>query len=184
MPIAPLASSTRRFAGILLLSLALAACATTTTNQAGSEEESPRIDITALHPLARTIAQAGAPECAMKVHEAAIYLTIDTAAGALVHTNSRDLHTFSLEILDSDGLTSFVSLNIAPSAANACAISYEVVTLVPLACDAIISEGLVGAIVGDPVREHIMHYAFEGGPHVFLQPFGDACLMIRKEIFP
>lgn len=186
------ASRAFRLTGCLLLSMALLSCATTdgTRNEVKSEvaEDTPsaaQIDVTGLHPMARAIAQLGAPQCAQKVHEAAIFLIVDTESGAIMHSASKDLFSFSLEVIDPDGMTSYVSLNVAPGKDDACAISYEIVTPLGRDCETIAEQFWPEAVVGNPLRKQMIPLALPEGQTVLLHPVGEtACIVIRKEIIP
>lgn len=141
-------------------------------------------DFSSLHRLAQAVAQLGAPECAPKVHEAAIYLITDTESGAIAHSRSYDLISFSLEVTDHEGMTSYMSINIAPGKNLACAISYEIVTPVGTKCDVLAKEIWPNAQVGDPLRKQIIPLSLDDGQTVLLHPVGESCLVIRKEIIP
>ncbi len=178
-----------RLAGCLLLSMAVLSCATTDgTRSEVTEDEPPRaaqIDVSGLHPMARAIARLGAPECAQKVHEAAIFLIVDTESGAIVHSGSEDLYSFSLEVIEPEGMTSYVSLNVAPGKDAACAISYEIVTPLGRDCKAIGEQFWPEAVVGKPLRKHMIPLSLPEGQTVLLHPVGEtACIVIRKEIIP
>jgi hypothetical protein len=184
----PIATRAARLAVMSLLSLAVTACATTdgARSEAVQDELRPaQIDISSLHPMARAVAQAGAPECAMKVHEAAFYLVVDADSGAIADVRSEDLFSFSLEVIDPEGMTSYVSLNVAPGKDNACAISYEIVTPIAMKCEDIAQEIWPDATAGNPLRRQIIPLGLEDGTIVLLHPVGEsACIVIRKEIFP
>lgn len=186
-PTHPIASRAARLAGSLLISVVAVSCATTDgvrDDAARAETETGRLDIALLHPMAQAIARVGAPECAAKVHEAAIYLIVDTESGAIVHSGSDDLYSFSLEVIDPDGMTSYVSLNIAPGEDAACAISYEIVTPVGRDCAGVAETLWPGAVPGNPLRKNTIPIALGDGQTALLHPVGDACLVIRKEIIP
>ncbi len=170
--------SSLRPAACVLLSAGLLACAST------GPAPTPVVDYSTLHPMARVVAQAGAPQCAMKVHEAAIYLIIDTDSGAIFHGGSDDLYSFSLEVIDPDGRTSYVSLNVAPGGDANCAIGYEIVTPVGEPCSSLAERVWPEAITGKPLRKQMMPLGLPDGQTVLLHPVGEACLVVRKEIIP
>lgn len=170
-----------------LLSTGLFACASTGPAPDGEDptaSQPTRIDLSGLHPMARMVAQAGAPQCAMKVHEAAIYLIIDTESGAIFHGGSDDLYSFSLEVIDPEGVTSYVALNVAPGVDANCAIGYEVVTPIGEACSSLAEHFWPDAVRGSPLRKQMIPLGLPDGQTILLHPVGDSCLVVRKEIIP
>jgi hypothetical protein len=179
-PVLPRHRRRRHFVPILALLLALSG----TAAGDGTQPAPAQPDLSGLHPIAQAIAQAGAPQCAPRVHEAVVYLILNTESGAMMHAQSEDLYSFSLEVTDDDGLTYYVSLNVAPGNDAACAISYEIVTPLALDCEAIAKQLWPNAVVGNPLRKHMTPLAVGDGQTVLLHPIGDGCLVIRKEIIP
>ncbi len=176
-----------RVLACVLLSAGMLACASTGPAPDNGEQAEPRraqIDLSGLHPMARVVAQAGAPQCAMKVHEAAIYLIIDTESGAIFHGGSDDLYSFSLEVIDPEGMTSYVSLNVAPGVDANCAIGYEVVTPIGEACSSLAERFWPEAVHGSPLRKRTIPLGLPDGQTILLHPVGDSCLVVRKEIIP
>lgn len=167
------------------LGIALALLAPPALSQAAEPPPDPeQRDFSSLHRLAQAVAQLGAPECAPKVHEAAIYLIHDTESGAIAHSRSYDLFSFSLEVTDQEGMTSYMSINVAPGKSQACAISYEIVTPIGMKCDALAKEAWPNAQVGNPLRRQMVPLSLDDGQTVLLHPVGESCLVIRKEIIP
>lgn len=139
---------------------------------------------TGLHPLARAVADAGAPACARKVAEAAYFLTEGSSATAFWNIRSEQLLSFSLEVLSPEGLTSYVSLDVLPGDDDECVIAYDMVMHWPNDCEAVARHAYGPGRPADSQPANMTMLRGPDGEHVFLMPVQGGCVSVQKEVFP
>lgn len=168
--------------GGIALGIAVAGCAT-----GGDKAEPPAAQddpYAHLHPLAQIVARAGAPACAAKVTEAAFFLTEGTGATAFWNFRSTDLLSFSLEVVSPEGVTSYVSLNIAPGENGACVIGYDAVTHWVNDCETVARHVWPDSHAVGTQPEHMTMLVGSDSEYLFLMPVDQGCVAIKKEVFP
>ncbi len=136
--------------------------------------------------IAKGFSDKGVVSCTARINQVTNFVGSGGATGAFLFLppppQDQRLASTSIEVVDKDKKSVYVSSSFAPNQANGCAAVYDAVAWWPAKCDAVASSQFPGQKQVGIIKQNIAILEINAVTRVFLMPAGEGCISIKKEV--
>ena len=138
------------------------------------------------NPLTKAFAGKGVTSCAARINQVTNFLGSGGTTGAFLFIPSQKVNqqlvSASMEVVDKDKKSAYMSASFASNQANGCGAVYDAIAWWPNKCEEVASSQFNGKKSIGNLKQSIGVLDLGPTTRVFLMPAGDGCISIKKEV--